>query len=309
MPNESKLAARLLDGSGRIALDILCAQCEYNLRGLLASDRCPECAHPCEQSLDPNMLRFSRPAVVYRLTWAGALAFCSIVLVAACQLAVQLWMDLASPSVRARTMVGVAQIVIVAALVGCWALFILPEKDPEHDRATRQWRSLARVGIVGVLIVQVSSIVLQTMAAPPAGRLAPLREPLLIVSDMLAVTAMLLGCLAYLRRLAARIPSPALARNASRLHAFTWAYGGTGMLYGGWQVAELTALIDPANSTAGFIGDGVHILAAAVHLLYGLMLLVWLFRFTSQMRRVLVESVALHGGVRPDATAPRAPPV
>jgi len=303
------VAERLLDDSGRIAIDVPCVQCEYNLRGLLPADRCPECSHDCEPSLDPNMLRFSRPAVVYRLTWAGALAFCSIVLMVACELAVQLWLDLASPTPGARSMVGVVQIVIVSALVGCWALFTLPEKDPEHDLATGQWRSLARVGIVGVLIVQVSSIVLQTMMVHPAGRLAALREPLLIVSDTLAVTAMLLGCLAYLRRLAARIPSPALARNASRLYAFTWAFGSAGTLFGAWQVAEQTSLIDPANRTLGFVGDGIGAVTAGIHLLYGLLLLAWLLRFTSAMRRVLMESVALHNGRRPDATAPPAPSV
>lgn len=58
-----------LDGSGRIAEDLLCSRCEYNLRGLVrAPDAvCPECGLPVERSVRGDLARSADPRWITRL--------------------------------------------------------------------------------------------------------------------------------------------------------------------------------------------------------------------------------------------------
>jgi len=57
-----------LDADGRIAEDLYCLECEYNLRTLLPDAACPECGTPIGQSSRGRMLRFCDPAWLRRLT-------------------------------------------------------------------------------------------------------------------------------------------------------------------------------------------------------------------------------------------------
>lgn len=46
----------LLDDTGRVAADVSCRRCRYNLRTLPATGQCPECAEPCAVSLRSRRL-------------------------------------------------------------------------------------------------------------------------------------------------------------------------------------------------------------------------------------------------------------
>ncbi len=309
-PNASKVAERLLDDSGRIALDIPCARCEYNLRGLLPVDRCPECSHTCEQSLDPNLLRFSRPGVIRRLRLGAAMAAISIVALVIIQLLIPAWHDLASPPDRVRAAAGVLEIVLITFLIGCWWLFTLPETDAEHDRATAGLRSLARLGIVGLLVVSATEIVLtDVIAHQTTGRFAMMREPLMLMSMVFAQTAMLLGCLGYLSRLAWRVPRPRLAQRAEFLVSGAWVFGITGVIATGWWTAEAMSVVDPASGLAAYASDTIAIVTAFVHMVFGILLIAWLIQFRRSLGRVLSESTDLSRTTLPDATEPPTPSV
>ncbi|HVU62934.1 MAG TPA: hypothetical protein VHC70_03090 [Phycisphaerales bacterium] len=51
---------------------VLCARCGYELRGLSAASRCPECGGPIRNSLHAEMLEYAPPEYVKKL-WRGAL--------------------------------------------------------------------------------------------------------------------------------------------------------------------------------------------------------------------------------------------
>lgn len=60
-----------------IALDVPCAGCGYNLRGLTGEGRCPECHYAVPRSLDPDRLLFADPrwlAAVTRGLWMISLS-------------------------------------------------------------------------------------------------------------------------------------------------------------------------------------------------------------------------------------------
>lgn len=57
-----------LDEQGRIDEDLLCRACDYNLRGLHESADCPECSTPIARSTRPDLLRFSDPSWLTRLS-------------------------------------------------------------------------------------------------------------------------------------------------------------------------------------------------------------------------------------------------
>ncbi|HUU98821.1 MAG TPA: hypothetical protein VM487_24075 [Phycisphaerae bacterium] len=56
-----------LDADGRVATDLPCVNCGYNLRTLSVEGLCPECAHPVRLSLSGQFLRFASPRWVRQL--------------------------------------------------------------------------------------------------------------------------------------------------------------------------------------------------------------------------------------------------
>ena len=51
----------VFDEAGRIAEDLPCLRCGYNLRGLGSEAACPECASAVGQSIQGDLLRFCDP--------------------------------------------------------------------------------------------------------------------------------------------------------------------------------------------------------------------------------------------------------
>jgi hypothetical protein len=70
-----------IDPAGRIAQDVPCIHCGYNLRSLLADQACPECNQAVGESLRGDLLQFANPAWLRRLAggmgWliAGSILF------------------------------------------------------------------------------------------------------------------------------------------------------------------------------------------------------------------------------------------
>jgi hypothetical protein len=56
-----------IDPAGRIAQDVPCIHCGYNLRSLLADQACPECNQAVGESLRGDLLQFGNPAWLRRL--------------------------------------------------------------------------------------------------------------------------------------------------------------------------------------------------------------------------------------------------
>jgi len=72
-----------IDESNRIAGDVPCAKCGYNLRGQPADALCPECGAHVSDALDPRFLRFADPAwiktAMEALVWMIVATFWAVV--------------------------------------------------------------------------------------------------------------------------------------------------------------------------------------------------------------------------------------
>lgn len=65
--------AAILDDAGRIAVDLPCLNCGYNLRTLAADGLCPECGTPVANSACGYYLRYAPAPWVRRLAYGGLL--------------------------------------------------------------------------------------------------------------------------------------------------------------------------------------------------------------------------------------------
>jgi hypothetical protein len=56
-----------LDADGRVAEDLPCIRCEYNLRTLHEEAKCPECGTDVSLSIRGNWLKYSDPGWLTRM--------------------------------------------------------------------------------------------------------------------------------------------------------------------------------------------------------------------------------------------------
>lgn len=65
MPRNPEIRSVIVDEKGRLASDVVCPSCRYNLRGLQQDGACPECGLPVESAiLAGNDRRWSKLQIV-----------------------------------------------------------------------------------------------------------------------------------------------------------------------------------------------------------------------------------------------------
>ncbi len=203
-----------LDEQGRVAADVACRRCGYNLRGLPAARACPECRTPVERSLRSDLLANSDPAWVRRIA-SGVLVlqFSAGAVWALSAWQVCAWLLVQSPFLRALTFAAWAA-VWGASLLGAWlATARDPAAGPEPPgSARRAVRGFAAA--IFVLRPATDLIVAAGGAVPGAWALG---------GAALAIAGYL-SLLVYLRELARRLPDPDLERLTRSL---AWGLGAT----------------------------------------------------------------------------------
>ena len=151
-----------LDDAGRVAGDLPCDQCGYNLRTLLPDGRCPECGHPVAETLRPDELRYASPQYVRALaSGTTVLAAATTVLLVALVpyvvvFSIEIWSsDFWFTDSPFEAILGVVLWLFEgAAFIGT---LLLTRRDPrwrfrkEGFSARRFLRGLAWVGIVTYL--------------------------------------------------------------------------------------------------------------------------------------------------------------
>ncbi|HWE03582.1 MAG TPA: hypothetical protein VG326_14350 [Tepidisphaeraceae bacterium] len=209
--------------SGSVEMDLPCRQCSYNLRGLPLDGQCPECATPVGLSVNGDLLRYSEPEFIGTLRrgfsfilW-GVLALV-IVTVGAAILNGMRVVGVGSPVISVLSFFGTLPMVI-----GAWLLTTPDPGGIGEDRygAARKFiRITLAIGLLNHLIAFI---------AKTAGPLTP-GVRILFSTFELIVTAIgfsgNLAQLAYLRKLAMRLPDPSLAERARTLiWGFCISYG------------------------------------------------------------------------------------
>lgn len=151
-----------LDAAGRVAGDLPCDQCGYNLRTLLPDGRCPECGHPVAETLRPDELRYASPQYVRALVSGTTVlaAATTVPLVALVPCVVECWVGIWSSSFWFRDSPVEVILVVVLWLFPGAAVFgtlLLTRRDPrwrfrkEGFSARRFLRGLAWAGLVSYL--------------------------------------------------------------------------------------------------------------------------------------------------------------
>jgi hypothetical protein len=296
--------ALTLDAQGRLAEDLPCRACGYNLRGHARDALCPECSTPVSLSARSDLLRFSDPDWIERLAKGMRLIVIGLIASAVLQAAV------AAISVALTTvgttvftalmatagLLGAGFSVIV--VVGVWWLTTPDPARVERERAL-SIRRLTR----WCLAAQIAAVPLQV--ASPTGGVGVLGSGAPLGAAFIALTTaeialwlvVLVGYAAgfvYLRRLALRAPKPSVARQTKIV---MWGYLSTQGL--AVLVAVLFLVVFGPALAAGagpqgalvVIGIGGCVVTLA-SLIFAVWALVLLFRYGATLRQAAREARA-----------------
>ena len=288
------------DEAGRIAEDIPCRRCGYNLRGLDPRSACPECSTAVGRSIHGDLLQFCDPSWLervargLRLIIIGILADIGFGIVSVGVIAAFTTPNVAPRVAAAAISAGISLIMVL----GVW-LLTTPDPGQPPGEPSLSARRLAR----WCMTAQVAGAPLQMIGNVGWG------NPMTALTLSLAITmaaAMALGIvvlvgnaagLIYLRKLALRIPGPSLARQTA---IGMWGYVSSGAL--GTVVGIAYMLMMPrwmAPGGAPGIG-GVGVAFAALggcvvglgSLVFGIWILVLLFLYGGALGRTAAQARA-----------------
>lgn len=203
-------------GEPRIVADLPCLTCEYNLRGLPLSGRCPECGSPVAQSANPDLLRFAGPAFITKLRRGAGSILLGVLL---SWLVLPVSYEVARFGSVNSLLFGllVDAVMLLGAALFAVGMYKVTAADPramgeDKLRMLRRWTRWAVAVAVGTFVIASAGSMLSRHAA----WLAPVIQ---VTSDFgkAALLLALFGHLRCLRQQAIRIPSPFLRRRARAL--------------------------------------------------------------------------------------------
>ncbi len=304
-PRPKATDARIaLDDAGRIAQDIPCRACGYNIRGLEPTALCPECSTPVERSILGDLLRFCDPRWLDRLASGVRLVIIGTLggVVVAVGLTVVLVALAAGGTVALTTTVSIgASVSAAVTLITVIGVWLATTPDPGDDgtaagsvgpRRLARWCVLADVAAAPL---QMATSASGTIGAAGPGMAMPGLTGLAVVGTGLGLVALIgkAAALAYFGALAGRIPRVRLARQSRTV---AWGYAvcrGLGLVIG-LVLAPMIGRMGPTPGAASggiLIVGGIASCAVAVgSLIFGVWALVLLFVHAGAFRRVAAES-------------------
>ena len=193
-----------LDADGRIATDLVCDQCGYNLRTLHHTAACPECGCAVGESLRPDDLVFA-PREYLRRMAAGA----SWLTVVAGTLLAMLWV-VACAFALVPTMDAAGAILVLCSFVVVvltpFGVVLITARDP---RKRSRIRDLPSRRVLRYATAAAGVFLVLAFWSPPFG----------VIGFFLTSSVVPAIHWAYLQALLLRAPAPTLARRAQALLA------------------------------------------------------------------------------------------
>lgn len=251
-------------GNGTVEADLPCRKCAYNLRGLPAEGRCPECGSAVGLSLQGDLLRYSDPAWVRTLRrGVSAIILAIVIMVVAL---------IGSALIGVTTRSSASALIGVGGMIGGYAVYLLgfwllttpdPSGIGENDYGTA--RKIIRITLAISVANSGLELIPTLVNVPPGARM------MLQFVGVLASICGLVGIVAqlqYLGRLALRIPDLPLSSRANFLKI------ALPMTQGIIIVMSLLSLllIAPGNSGLGCVTG----LCGLAYLVFGIMYLLLL---------------------------------
>lgn len=231
-PQEPGTVAVALDQDGRLAEDVACRHCGYNLRGLALDGQCPECEMAIEKTLHGFLLRFSDPTWLKRLRSGLTLLIVAIligiVLAIAWIAGIVFWPSMIDPSpivAGAIVLIPTAGLTIMQ-LVG-YIFVTTAEPGSASNGAVWSARRLARIGLISSAVLGLVEVIIDQDTY--TGFVMEFGENewlygLAWILGLLSVAAGFIGLFAlfvYGRSLALRFPADSLAKST---RIVMWGY-------------------------------------------------------------------------------------
>lgn len=194
-----------LVSAGRVAVDVPCRTCDYNLRGLPQDDRCPECGTTVDRSIHSDRLCLTDPAWVNHLA-AGALlmiiAVLGVTVVVVFVVVPAFYGPFQSFPRLALATFGIGFAAV--GLVGCWKL-AMPDPVRAKQRPFFNIEDMTRLLAAAAFLPNAWTYIPQL----PLDVVIPeILFPLFVLAGPISVLQLFI----LLRRLALRIPNDSLAR-------------------------------------------------------------------------------------------------
>jgi len=221
------------DSSGRVAADLACVRCGFNLRDLEPYSACPRCTAAVGLSTHGGLLRFANPEWVRRLAsgagWAAVGTPCYVAggMVAA-------WMH---KGLLGEWSHAVAQmLVMLVGLLGCWKL-----TAPEPDVSPGQDRVWARILARWMAVLAVAMCPIETLLEKSPG-------PYKFLSEGISGAILTVGTFvffAYIGQILVRIPN---LRLVSRNRLVKWGASLALLFLTAWSVVYDPSAGDSSTS-------------------------------------------------------------
>jgi len=322
--DQQRLADRLGDGmkhlpldhDQRIDTDVLCLGCEYNLRGQLTTNQCPECGLAIGESLKSDHLRLADiawlRAVKQGLLWLiiGTFAGIGLGFVSSGFAAIYASTQVSTSPFGPQQPTSAAPVNFVNALTtGIGAAIMIfaylqlttPEPDAIRDRPSRGLTRWSAVPGHALSFLGAAMLIVQTPAMEIAAGVTQ-------VASGIALMIAFIASMLYLRSLARRVPSQSLARQTTIV---MWGIIGTTLAVIPLVLVAIFT-IGSTLSPAGPAGPGpelILLLACPVGLsfiVFGIWWIVLLFVYHSKVAKVITRARRARRSQRIDADEARA---
>src|SRR5882724_1520122 len=135
-----------IDENGIVTEDVLCRKCAYNVRGLHQNGKCPECGTPVGLSIRGNLLCYSDPAWVDKLSRGVDLILWGLLAAVVASVAGSIVvMSLGTKAQILAQIIGVGASVV--GFIGAW-LLTSPDPGTEEPSQMVNARKIVRFALV-----------------------------------------------------------------------------------------------------------------------------------------------------------------